>query len=175
MGGIARDAVGLGELVGLRHHHLPAAQRLGGLGLRRRAGRDIHLQFGLELDDHLLGIGMALRQIDRDAAEHDDIDAGRRHLARGLHADVVGLVDLALAAHHDRQGGDDERHPSGNDLVELIGKDLGGERRRGIADARAVAIDVVARRCGCCHCGSAVDGGARGSRPNTWRNKVWRT
>src|SRR5262245_20313594 len=35
MGAIARDPVGLAQLVGLRHHHLLAAERLGGSRLRR--------------------------------------------------------------------------------------------------------------------------------------------
>ena len=148
MGAIARDPVGLAQLVGLRHHHLLAAERLGGSRLRRRAGRDLDLQLGLEVDNYLLRVGMALRQVDGNAAEHDDVHAGGRHLARGFHADVVGLLDLALAAHHDRKRGDDERHAGGNDLVELIGKDLGGERRRGVADARPVPVDVRARRRG---------------------------
>src|SRR5215831_5764033 len=41
MGAIARDPVGLAQLVGLRHHHLLAAERLGGSRLRRRTGRDL--------------------------------------------------------------------------------------------------------------------------------------
>jgi hypothetical protein len=81
------------------------------------------------VDDHLLRIGVALRQVDGDAAEHHDVDPCRRHLARGLHADVVGLIDFAFAAYHDRKRGDDEGHPGGNDLVELVGKDLGRQRR----------------------------------------------
>src|SRR5262245_12677515 len=87
MGTIARDSVGLAQLVGLRHHHLLAAEGLGGSRLRRRAGRDLDLQLGLEVDDHPLRVGVALRQVDGNAAEHDDVHAGRRHLARGLHAD----------------------------------------------------------------------------------------
>src|SRR2546426_5930464 len=43
MGAIARDPVGLAQLVGLRHHHLLAAEGLGGSRLRRRAGRDLDL------------------------------------------------------------------------------------------------------------------------------------
>jgi hypothetical protein len=119
---------------------------LAGFRLRRSAGRDLDLQFGLEIDDHLLRVGVALRQIDGDAAEHHDVDAGRRHLACGLHADVVGLVDFAFAANHDRKRGDDERHPGGNDLVELVGKDFGRQRRRGVADARPMSVDALARR-----------------------------
>ena len=152
MGAITRDPLGLAQLVRLRHHHLLAAERLGGLGLRRGAGRDPDLQLGLELGDHLLRIGIALRQVDGNAAEHDDVHARRRHFARSPHADVVGPVDLILAAHHDRERGDDERHAGGNDLVELIGEDFSGERRRGIADTRSMPIDVLARRrrhCGC--------------------------
>src|SRR5262249_27336027 len=144
----AAMTIGLAQLVGLRHHHLLAAERLGGSRLRRRAGRDLDLQLGLEVADHPLRVGITLRQVDGDAAEYDDVYAGRRHLARGLHADVVGLLDLALAAHYDRQRGDDERHAGGNDLVELIGKDLGGGRRRGVADARPMPVDVRTRHRG---------------------------
>ena len=146
MGAIAGDPVGLAEFIWLRHHHLLAAERLGGFRLRRGAGRDLHLQFGLEIDDHLLGVGIALRQIDGNAAEHHDVYPCRRHLARRLHADVVGLVDLSLAANHDRERGDDERHAGGNDLVELVGKDFGRQRRRGIADTRPLPVRVLARR-----------------------------
>ena len=93
------------------------------------------------------GIGGAARQIDRHAAEHDDIAARRRHLARGAHADVVGLVDLVLAAHHDGERGDHQRHAVRHDLVEFIREDFGGERRRGVADAGAAAVDVGAAAC----------------------------
>src|SRR5262249_60434718 len=95
---IAGDAVGLALLVRLRPDDLPAAERLGGRGLRRRAGRHLDAELGLGLAHDRLGILRPARQVDRHAAEHDDVDAGRRHLARRLHADVVGLVDLALAA-----------------------------------------------------------------------------
>ena len=89
-------------------------------------------------------IGGAARQVDRHAAEHDDIAPGRRHFARRAHADVVGLIDLVLAAHHDGERGDHQRHAVRHDLVELVGKHLGGQRRRGVADAGAAAVDVAA-------------------------------
>ena len=143
--GIAGDTVGLGFLIGLADHDLLAAERLRRRGLRRGRGGDLDLQLGFEIADDLPGIGGAARQVDRHAAEHDDIAARRRHLARRAHADVVGLVDLVLAAHHDGERSDHERHAFRHDLVELIREDFGGERRRGVADAGAAAVDVAAR------------------------------
>src|SRR6516225_8512057 len=57
--GVAGDAVGLVQLVRLCHHHLFAAERLGGFRLRRCAGRDLDAELGLEIQYHLLGIGGA--------------------------------------------------------------------------------------------------------------------
>ena len=141
---VAGNAVGLGFFVGLADHDLLAAEHFRRRGLRGSAGRDLDLQLGLEIADDLPGIGGAARQIDRHAAEHDDIAARRRHFARRAHADVVGLVDLVLAAHHDGERGDHERHAFRHDLVELVREHFGGERRRGVADASAAAVDVAA-------------------------------
>src|ERR1700685_1764916 len=148
---VAGDAVGLGFLVRLAHHDLLAAERFCSRRLGRRAGRDLDLQLGLEIADDLPGIGGAARQIDWHAAEYDDVTAGGSHFARSAHADVVGLIDLVLAAHHDGERGDHERHAFRHDLVEFIRKDFGGKRRRGVADAGAAAVDVAAglfRHCG---------------------------
>jgi hypothetical protein len=152
MGAVARDPIGLAQLVGLCHHHLPAAERTRGSGLRRRAGGNLDVQLGLEVENHLLRVGVALREVDGNAAEHDNVDARRCHLARRLHADVVGAVDLVLAAYHDRERGEDERHPGGNDPVELVGEDLGGERGRGVPDARPISVNALARRGRRGHC-----------------------
>ena len=99
-----------------------------------------------EVGDHLLGVLGAARQIDRHAAEQHDVAAGRRHLARRAHGDVVGLVDLVLRPHHDGERGDHQRHAVRHDLVELVGEDLGGQRRRGVADAGAVAVHLAVSR-----------------------------
>src|SRR5437660_8769096 len=56
-------------------------------------------ELGLEIENHLLGILGTTRKIDRDASQHNDVAAGGRHLAGRAHADVIGLVDLVLAAH----------------------------------------------------------------------------
>ena len=142
--GVAGDAIGLGFLVGLADHDLLAAECFRRRRLGRSAGGNLDLQLGFEVADDLFGIGGAARQIDRHAAEHDDVAARRRHFARRAHADVVGLVDLVLAAHHDGERGDHERHAFRHDLVELVREDFGGERRRGVADAGAAAVDVAA-------------------------------
>src|SRR5436305_9094442 len=60
MPSVARDAVRFGELIGLRHDHLLAAECFGGLGLCRGTGRYLDLQFRLEVGDHLLRVGIAL-------------------------------------------------------------------------------------------------------------------
>jgi hypothetical protein len=61
-------------------------------------------------------------EIDRHAAEKNDIDAGGGELARGVQAHVIGLIDLPRARLGHAQRGDDERHAGRNELVELIGK-----------------------------------------------------
>src|SRR5580700_9137807 len=151
MPGVAGDAVGLGFFIGLADHDLLAAECFRCRGLGGSAGRDLDLQLGFEIADDLFGIGGTARQIDRHAAKHDDVAAGGRHFARRAHADVVGLIDLVLAAHHDGERSDHERHAGRHDLVEFIRKDFGGERRRGVADAGAAAVNVAAglfRHCG---------------------------
>ena len=109
---------------------------------------NLHAKLGLEVADHLLGVLGAARQVDRHAAEHHDIAARRRHLARRLHADVVGLVDLVLAAHHDGERGDHERDAIRHDLVEFVRKDFGCKRRGGVTDAGAVAVHFLRKRHG---------------------------
>src|SRR5262249_47609433 len=53
--------------------------------------------------------------------------------------------DLARAALDDGERRDHQGHPLGYDLVELVGEHLGGERRRGVADARAMSVHGDAR------------------------------
>src|SRR5262249_50314624 len=89
---VARDAGGVGLRIGLRHHDLATAERLGGARLRGRARGDLDAELGFEIEDHLLGVPGAAREIDWYAAEHDDVAPGRRHLARRAHADVVRLL-----------------------------------------------------------------------------------
>ena len=142
--GIARDAVGLAYSYGWQ-----TTTFLQPSALAAAACADVAVEtftFSSASRSRIIcsGIGGAARQIDRHAAEHDDVAAGRRHLARGAHADVVGLVDLVLAAHHDGERGDHQRHAGRHDFVELVRKHFGGERRRGVADAGAAAIDVAA-------------------------------
>jgi hypothetical protein len=144
--GVAALARILARVVGLRDDHLAAAERPGGVLLRRQAGRDLDPELGLERADHRLRIVMAARQVDRHPAEHDDIDAGSGHLARRPHAELIGLIDLGLVAFDDAQGRQHQRHPAGDDPVEFIGENLGHQRRRGVADARPIAVDLVARR-----------------------------
>jgi hypothetical protein len=72
MHGVARDTIGFGMRIGVRHDRLPAAKRLRGAGLRRGSGRHLDFQLGLEIGDHLLRIGIAAGEIDRYAAEHQE-------------------------------------------------------------------------------------------------------
>jgi len=81
-----------------------------------------------------------------DAAEKHEVDAGGGEFARRAHAHLVGRIDLALTTFDHGQRRDHEGHAGGNELVEFIREYFRAERRAGVADAGAAAVDVAAGR-----------------------------
>ena len=88
----AGDSRGVAFRVGMRQHGFLDAELAAGGGLRRGARRHLHTQFLFEGDVESLGVVEPPVLIDRHAAEADEIDARRLHLARRAQADFVGVV-----------------------------------------------------------------------------------
>ena len=136
----ATDAVRIGRRIGMGQHRFAHLELSAGGGLRRCAGRHLDSKLGFERDDHLPGVLIAVMDIDRHATKADEINACRLHLPRGAQADLIRIIELLPGAHRDGETGDDERNAARHDLVEFIRKDFRRQGRRGVADARAIAI-----------------------------------
>ena len=132
--------------IGLSDHHLPATECERRLLLRGGAGRNLDVQFGFQVPDDLVGILGAARHVDGLAAQHDDIDARPCDGAGRRHRVLIGLIDVRLVGLDDAHRREHQRHPVGDDPVELIREDFGEQRRRGVADARPMAVEARPRR-----------------------------
>src|SRR5262249_16805140 len=75
------------------------------------------------------------REIDRHTAEKHNIDSGTSQRARRANAHFMRMGKLALRALGNVQRGKGESDPGRNDSIELMRKDLGDQRRRGVANA----------------------------------------
>ena len=80
--GVGDQSRVLARAVRVRHHHLLAAEHLRRLRLRGDARRHLDAELRREGPQHVLRVLIAAGEVDRDAAEKHEVDAGGGEFTR---------------------------------------------------------------------------------------------